>query len=285
MSSYHTPVLTHEVIQGLNVAAGKRYIDATLGGAGHTKAILETGAEVLAIDEDSDAIEEGRKIDSPRLRVIQGNFRDIEALAKQEGIEQVDGIVFDLGVSSHQINEGKRGFSFRFDDAPLDMRFLQKNKKSAAELLRSATLDELYEIFAKYGEEERARAIAVHLIRARQVTPITTAGQLRKVIESVAGTGKTATGTVARIFQAVRIAVNDEMGALEKGLLGASHLVKSGGRIAVISFHSLEDRIVKRFFKGSEFIEMTKKPIMATAEEERENPRARSAKLRIAEKR
>ncbi len=287
MSTYHTSVLLEEVLKGLDVKAGKRYIDATFGGGGHTRALLEQGADVLAIDEDTDALEEAKKIESPHLRIVQGNFRNIETIAKQEGYEQVDGILFDLGVSSHQINIASRGFSFRYDDAPLDMRFLQVNNdsKSAKELIAKATENELYEIFAKYGEEERARTIAVHLIRARQVKPIVTAGQLREVIESVVGTGKASTGTVARIFQALRIAVNDEMGALEEGLIGASHLVISGGKIAVISFHSLEDRIVKRFFRQSAFIEITKKPLIASEEEETENPRARSAKLRIVQKR
>ncbi|MFH0749727.1 MAG: 16S rRNA (cytosine(1402)-N(4))-methyltransferase RsmH [Candidatus Gottesmanbacteria bacterium] len=285
MSAYHTSVLLSEVIRGLDVKAGKRYIDATFGGGGHTQAILDLGAEVLAIDADSDAIEEGKKLQGPRLRIVQGNFRDIEAIAKEQGFENVDGVLFDLGVSSHQINIKNRGFSFRFDDAPLDMRFLQVNTESAEGLIARSTENELYEIFAKYGEEERARTIAVHLIHARQVGQITTSGQLRKVIESVVGTGKASTGTVARVFQAIRIAVNDEMGALEEGLTGASHLVAFRGRIAVISFHSLEDRIVKRFFRRSEFIEISKKPITASAEEEQSNPRARSAKLRIVQKR
>jgi len=283
MSDYHTPVLLKEVLEGLDVKAGKRYIDATCGGGGHTRAMLEQGAEVLAIDADDDAIEEAKKIQRPHLRIVQGNFRNIEDLAKQEEMTLVDGVLFDLGVSSHQINTKDKGFSFRFDDAPLDMRFLQNTDQTAEVLINAATVDELYEIFAKYGEEERARAIAASVVRARQVKRIQTAGQLRTAIENVVGTGKSEIGTVARIFQSIRIAVNDEMGALEEGLLGASHLVKSGGRIAVISFHSLEDRIVKRFFKYFAFVDISKKPIMATAEEEEENPRSRSAKLRIVQ--
>ncbi len=284
MSTYHTPVLLDEVIQGLDVETGKRYIDATLGGGGHTRALLDAGAEVLALDEDQDAIEENKKMICPRLRIVQGNFRNIARIARKEGFEQVDGILFDLGVSSHQINTSSRGFTFRFEEAPLDMRFNINNVKSARELIALASEDELYEIFAKYGEEERARAIAVHLIRARQISPVTTAGQLRKVIEEVVGTGKASIGTIARIFQAIRIVVNDEMQALEEGLSGAFCLVRPGGRIAVISFHSLEDRIVKRMFKKSRFIEITKKPISATMAEETENPRSRSAKLRVVEK-
>jgi len=284
MSYYHTPVLMQEVLQGLDVETGKRYIDATLGGGGHTRAMLEKGAEVLAIDEDTDAIEESKTYQGPLLRIVQGNFRDIEGIAKKAGFEQVDGILFDLGVSSHQINTTSRGFTFRFDEAPLDMRFNIKNLKSARELIAQATEDELYEIFAKYGEEERARTIAVHVIRARQVKPIKTAGDLRHVIEEVVGTGKQSIGTIARIFQAIRIVVNDEMQALEEGINGAMRVVKPGGRIAIISFHSLEDRIVKRLFRKSRYIEITKKPIMATEDEENENPRSRSAKLRVVEK-
>ncbi len=284
MSTYHTPVLLNEVLEGLDVETGKRYIDATLGGGGHTRAMLEKGATILALDEDTDAIEENKKLICPRLRIVQGNFRNIETIAKQEGFIQVDGILFDLGVSSHQINSPERGFTFRSDEAPLDMRFNIKNLKSARELIATAHEDELYEIFAKYGEEERARAIAVHLIRARQISPITTAGQLRKVIEEVVGTGKASTGSIARIFQAIRIVVNDELQALEEGIAGAMHLVRRGGRIAVISFHSLEDRIVKRAFRKSGYKEITKKPVMATEDEETENPRSRSAKLRVVEK-
>ena len=284
MSYYHTPVLMQEVLQGLDVETGKRYIDATLGGGGHTRALLEKGAEVLAIDEDTDAIEESKTYAHPHLRIVQGNFRNIVSIAKKEEFEQVDGILFDLGVSSHQINTTSRGFTFRFDEAPLDMRFNIKNLKSARELIAQASEDELYEIFAKYGEEERARTIAVHVIRARQVSPIKTAGDLRGVIEEVVGTGKQSIGTIARIFQAIRIVVNDEMQALEEGIIGAMHVVKPGGRIAIISFHSLEDRIVKRLFRASRYIEITKKPIIATETEENENPRSRSAKLRVVEK-
>lgn len=284
MSTYHTPVLLAEVVEGLDVETGKRYIDATLGGGGHTRALLDAGAEVLAIDEDTDAIEESKTYDHPHLRVVEGNFRNIEKIAKENGFEHVDGIVFDLGVSSHQINTSRRGFTFRYDEAPLDMRFNIKNLKSARELIATANEDELYEIFAKYGEEERARTVAVHVIRARQIKPITTAGQLRKVIEEVVGTGKQSIGTISRIFQAIRIVVNDEMRALEEGIVGAMHIVKPGGRIAIISFHSLEDRIVKRLFRQSRFIEITKKPILATEDEEYKNPRSRSAKLRVVEK-
>ncbi|MFZ2025155.1 MAG: 16S rRNA (cytosine(1402)-N(4))-methyltransferase RsmH [Microgenomates group bacterium] len=284
MSYYHTPVLMQEVLQGLDVETGKRYIDATLGGGGHTRAMLEKGAEVLAIDEDTDAIEENKANTDPHLRIVEGNFRNIETIAKKEGFEQVDGILFDLGVSSHQINTPSRGFTFRFGEAPLDMRFNIKNLKSARELIALASEDELYEIFAKYGEEERARTIAVHLIRARQVRGIKTAGDLRGVIEEVVGTGKQSIGTIARIFQAIRIVVNDEMQALEEGIIGAMHVVKPGGRIAIISFHSLEDRIVKRLFRASRYIEITKKPILATEIEETDNPRSRSAKLRVVEK-
>lgn len=284
MSEYHTPVLLSEVTKLLDVKAGKRYIDATLGGGGHTNAILDQGAEVLAIDQDTDAIEENKKQQRPHLRIVQGNFRHIETIAKQEGFTNVDGVLFDLGVSSHQINTERRGFSFRFENAPLDMRFLQKDTETAKELLASASEDVLYELFAKYGEEERARAIAIHIVRARQITPIESSGQLRNIIEEVVGTGKAGIGTIARIFQAIRIVVNDELHALEEGLTGAMHLVKPGGRIAVISFHSLEDRIVKRMFRKSGYREITKKPITASGDETYENTRSRSAKLRVIEK-
>ncbi len=284
MSAYHTAVLVSQVLEGLDVKVGKRYIDATLGGGGHTQAILNREAEVLAIDEDSDAIEQGNSIKSPLLRIVQGNFRNIEQIARKEKFEQVDGVLFDLGVSSHQIDDPRKGFSFRFEDAPLDMRFGQKEIVRAEEILAKASQDELYEIFAKYGEEERAWAIAARVVRARQMKPIKTAGQLRAIIEEIVGTGKSSERIIARIFQAIRIAVNEEMQALAEGLEGAYKILKPGGRIAVISFHSLEDRIVKRFFAKKGCAVVHKKPLTADEEEMYENPRSRSAKLRIAAK-
>ena len=286
MSKYHTPVLLQEVIDGLQVTAGKRFIDATLGGGGHAFEILRRGGLVLGIDEDNEAIRENTQLIGPHCRIVQGNFRDIETIAKNNGFDTVDGVLFDLGVSSHQLDTRSRGFSFRFDDAPLDMRFGDSSKSnaqsSAREIVNNSSFDELFNIFATFGEEERAGIIAKKILLVRKTSPIATVGQLKVCIESAIGTGNR--NSVARIFQALRIAVNSELTALQAGLTGAMKLVRVGGRIAVISFHSLEDRIVKRFFLNKQLKVIDKKPIIPNSKEQQQNPRSKSAKLRIAEK-
>ncbi len=282
MSNYHTPVLVDEVMSELQVTAGKRFIDATLGGGGHTKKMLELGAEVLAIDEDIDSIEENAKLIGPHCRIVQGNFRDIETIAKNNNWTNVDGILFDLGVSSHQLDTQARGFSYRFDESALDMRFGDTSKPSAYTTVNDSSYDELFNIFATFGEVERAGVIAKEILLTRKTSPIATVGQLRKCIERAVGTGNR--DTVGRIFQAIRIVVNNELASLQAGLTGAMKVVKVGGRIAVISFHSLEDRIVKRFFLNNKVNVIDKKPIIPGALEQQENRRSRSAKLRIAEK-
>lgn len=282
MSKYHTPVLLQETIDGLQVTAGKRFIDATLGGGGHTKRMVEMGAEVLAIDEDREAIEENATLIGPHCRIVQGNFRDIETLAVENGWNEIDGVLFDLGVSSHQLDTRSRGFSYRFDEAPLDMRFGDKRKLSAYDLVNTSSFDELFNIFATFGEEERAGVIAKNILLERKKRPITTVGELKKCIEHAIGSDNR--DTVARIFQAIRIAVNDELTALQEGLAGAMRITKVGGRIAVISFHSLEDRIVKRFFLNNRMKVIGKKPIIPNIQEQKGNRRSKSAKLRIAER-
>ena len=262
---YHTPIMVEEVLEGLQVAPGKRFIDATYGGGGHASEIVRRGGEVLGIDVDPDT--------GPHA--VHGNFRNIEEIAKKEGFSEVDGILFDLGVSSHQLDTGDRGFSYRFVDAPLDLRFNQNEGETAAELLKRVSEDELYEILATFGEEEHSRAIATAIVRARRVSPVRTTGDLLKII------GKK---TASQVFQALRIVVNDELNALKEGLHGAKDLLKPNGRLAVISFHSLEDRIVKLYFKTDAWKLITKKPIVPGHEEIKVNKRARSAKLRIAEK-
>lgn len=260
---YHTPIMVSEVLEGLQVTPGKRYIDATYGGGGHTKAIREAGGIVLGIDQDPDA------------GAVLGNFRDIERIAKENGFSEVDGVLFDLGVSSHQLDTPARGFSFRFGEAPLDLRMNQREGISAAEYLQHVSEKELYEILATYSEAESSRAIARSIVRARRIKPITTTGDLLQI------TGKRA---AAQVFQALRIYVNDELGALKAGLSGARLLIKPGGRLVVLSFHSLEDRIVKQFMRGVDWKVITKKPIEPGEQELAENRRSRSAKLRIAEK-
>ena len=261
----HIPVLLNQVIAGLQVAAGKRYIDATFGGGGHAREIERRGGKVLGIDTD------------PDTDAVHGNFRDIKKIAQENGFSKVSGILFDLGVSSHQLDTPERGFSYRFTNAPLDLRMDQSKGETAAQLINRLPESELYDIFVRYAEEELARPIAHAIYRARAVKPIETTGDLVKIIGN-------RPGVLSRIFQALRIAVNDEFGALKEGLAGAEELLEQEGRLVVLTFHSLEDRIVKKFLERSGFRRITKKPIVATQEEKELNPRARSAKLRIGEK-
>jgi 16S rRNA (cytosine1402-N4)-methyltransferase len=261
----HIPVLLEEAVNGLQVAPGKRFIDATYGGGGHASEIVRRGGEVLGIDVDPDT--------GPNA--VHGNFRNIVKIAKENGFESVDGILFDLGVSSHQLDTAGRGFSYRFGDAPLDLRLNQDEGIPAAEYLQTVSENQLYEILATFGEEEHSRTIASLIVRARHVKPIATTGDLLKIINKK---------SASQVFQALRIVVNDELNALKEGLIGVKEILKPGGRLAVISFHSLEDRIVKMFLKTDAWKLITKKPIVPGSEEIKENKRSRSAKLRIAEK-
>lgn len=286
MSTYHEPVLAKEVVDGMRIVPGHRYIDATLGGAGHTKEILKRGGEVFGMDTDRDAVVQAKKELEPHThwRVVQGNFRDIKRIAQENGFEHVDGIMFDLGVSSHQLDTAERGFSYRFLNAPLDLRLDQDAGTSAAEYIQTVQEGALYEVLATFGEEERAGAIAHAICRSRSVKPIQTTGDLVLIISTLVPE-RELNGTLSRVFQALRIVVNDEKNSLLSGLEGARELLTSGGRLAVISFHSLEDRQVKQFMTRQPDMRMvTKKPIVASYTEQQKNRRARSAKLRIAEK-
>jgi 16S rRNA (cytosine1402-N4)-methyltransferase len=290
ISSYHEPVLTAEVLKQLNIIPGKFYIDGTLGGAGHTVEILKRGGIVLGIDTDADAlafVQEKFEILNSKfkknLRLVQGNFRNIEEIAKREGFTQVDGVLLDLGVSSHQLDTPARGFSYRFADSPLDLRLHQEGGDTAAELVQSISEQEAYEIFATFGEEERAGAISAALVRARSIRPIQTVGDMIAVVER-SGVGKgELLSVLSRVFQALRIAVNDELTVLKEAVRGAKAVLVPGGRLAIISFHSLEDRIVKRMMRESGWKVITTKPIVPTEEEIFRNRRARSAKLRVAQ--
>lgn len=285
---FHTPVLLQEVIKGLNVQPGKKYIDATLGGGGHAFEILKRGGKVLGIDVDEEAIEYVKsRIQSANWRIrigkdvvlIRGNFRDVSEIAKEHGFDSVAGVLFDLGVSSHQLKTQERGFSFQ-EDAPLDMRMDKTLTIKASDLVNGLYENELARLFEKLGEEKWALGIARAICRARALRRIETTGELAQIIESVKK-AKARVHPATKVFQALRIAVNDELGSLEKALPQALELIENRGRIAVISFHSLEDRIVKHFFGKHA---LTKKPIVATNEEITQNPRARSAKLRVYEK-
>ena len=273
MKQQHIPVLSNKVVEFLNPQTGKTYLDCTYGFGGHATKLKVQSAKckVIGIDRDRD-------IGTSEDQIIRGNFGDLKDLVK----EKVDGILFDLGVSSYQIDEPSRGFSIRFD-APLDMRMDKSQKLTAYDLIVKSDEEELGRIFKEYGEERFSKRIAR---KVKEKLPKTTF-ELKEIVEK-AIPGWKKRESVARIFQALRIAVNDELENLKKGLAAAVPLLNPGGRIVVISYHSLEDRIVKWFFKEQEkdgiLKILTKKPVRAEEEEQKENPRSRPAKLRAAER-
>lgn len=295
MSNYHTPVLLKEVTDLLKVKEGDKVIDATLGGGGHTKVFLESGAFVLGIDLDDEALEYVKKNQGfdKNLTLVKGNFRDLETIAHLNNFDKVSAILFDLGVSSHQIDTPNRGFSF-LKEGPLDMRMDKSSNLSAETLVNLLEKGELNDIFNKFGQEHRSWIISNSIVRARRVKAIKTTGELSRVIQEAYGIRKdeitdfTKNLINKKVFQALRIAVNDEIGNITQALPKAYELLESGGRIAVISFHSLEDRVVKNTFKDFEKKNMgkiiTEKPLEAREGELVENSRAKSAKLRVFEK-
>jgi len=293
MSDFHEPVLLKEAVDGLRVEKNKKYIDATLGGGGHSFEILRRGGIVLGMDVDKEALEYIERNKKPEnLTVARGNFRDIDKIARLNNFDKVTGVIFDLGVSGHQIDSPRRGFSFQ-DEGPLDMRMDESLGVRALDLLKILTKGELNEIFTEFGEENHAWAISDAIVRARSVKPIETTTELARIIEETLRKkglykGETRAGQSKKIFQALRIVVNDELNAISEALLKALELLEENGRICAISFHSLEDRIVKKKFlefeeKGLGKI-ITEKPVIPTIEEIEKNVRARSAKLRIFEK-
>ncbi len=285
MSNIHIPVLKDEAIEGLKVISGGTYIDATLGAGGHAKEIIRAGGKLLGIDQDTDALAVAKEnLKGLDAVIVQGNFRDIANIASTNGFSQVDGVLFDLGVSSIQLDSVERGLSFRFTDAPLDLRMNARHGDTAAQLVNRATEEELYDIFSVLGEEQLARRIARAVYRTRSVSQVQKVGDLVGIIANIVPNEIARQGVLARVFQGLRIAVNDELGSLKAGLNGAQMLLKPGGRLVVISFHSLEDRIVKLFMKGEGWNMLTHHPIRPTEEEICTNRRSRSAKLRIAER-
>lgn len=291
----HVPVLLQEIIEGLKVKPGRKYIDATLGEAGHAKEIISRGGIVLAIDLDKKAvarsIDKLRKIEEARIEsqffCVVGNFKDIKTIAKEQGFEPVSGVLFDLGVSSIQLGSREKGLSFGLD-AALDMRLDPDLKKSARDLVNNLSQERLYEIFTRNAQEELARPISKAIVRARRLKPIRTTGQLAEIVSGVTKRKRSRIHPATRTFLALRMEVNNEIENLRLGVSGALDILESGGRLLVISFHETEDRIVKQLFskagsKGRIKIE-TKKPITPGAEEIKKNLRSRSAKLRIAEK-
>jgi len=268
----HTPVLLKEAIDGLDVWRGGKYIDATFGEGGYSNEILKRNGKVLGIDLDVTQIS-NVKSQMSNLKLVQGNFRDIEKIAKENDFFPIDGIVFDLGLSMRQIEESGRGFSYKAFNEPLDMRLDFKNEITASELLNSLSEKDLFEIFARYGEDINSSKIAKNIFDTRGVSRLETVKDLIKIIDKTLG--KKDVRTYSRIFQALRIEVNDEFNNLRKGLVGSLKILKKKGRLVVISFHSLEDRIVKKFIKENRLEMINKKPISGKRSFER------SAKLRI----
>lgn len=295
----HIPVLLEETIDALAVKPGGRYVDGTLGRAGHAKEIIARGGEVLGIDRDEQALLEVGKVAG--LTAVKGRHGDIEAIARGHGWDEVDGVLLDLGVSSPQLDEAGRGFSF-MREGPLDMRMDRSCGPSAADIVNSESAERLEEMFRVYGEEPNARRIARAIVEERAARPFRTTVELADFVERLAWR-RGGRHPATRVFQALRMAVNDEMDELERALEGGMRLLAPGGRFAVITFESLTDRVVKRFFakhvgrmvslqQGGERWEgeepkarqVARKAVVAGDDELDFNPRARSAKLRAVEK-
>jgi len=285
-TAIHRPVLLKEALDFLKVEKGKRFIDATVGEGGHALAIIQRGGIVLGIDQDPEILEQAKSRLGNQAALIQGNFREIERIARENKFTEVDGILLDLGISSWHLKESGRGFSFQKDE-PLDMRADPNLNVTAADLLNGLTSNELEKLFQKFGEEKRAKQLADAVVRARSLKPFRTTGELVRVIEGAKGhRGKLNPAT--KIFQALRIAVNDEIENLRSVLPRAFEVLGAGGRLVVVSFHSLEDREVKRFFRQMEEqnrgLVLTEKPRTPTMAELTQNPQSRSAKLRAIER-
>lgn len=295
---YHNPVLLHECIKGLNIKPTGIYVDVTFGGGGHSKLILKNlnGGTLYAFDQDKNAHKNALPEDA--FKLINANFRHLKNFLRMEGVRKIDGLLADLGVSSHQFDVAERGFSIRFD-GELDMRMNTNSSLSAKQVVNEYGQEELANVLFKYGELRNSRAIAREIINARDIETIVTTNQLIEVVEKMVPEKKR-NQFLARIFQAIRIEVNDEIKALEEMLLDAVDMLNEGGRLVVLSYHSLEDRMVKNLMKKGniegnlekdffgnpvkDLKEVNRKVIVATEEQIVENTRARSARLRIAEK-
>jgi 16S rRNA (cytosine1402-N4)-methyltransferase len=298
--NYHKPVMLSECIEALCIKPEGIYVDVTFGGGGHSMVILENLREgrLIAFDQDEDAKRQSENIQSRSFTFCQANFRYMKQYLKLNGVNEVDGILADLGISSHQIDSPERGFSTRFE-GPLDMRMDQKGKLTAAKILNEYSEADLHKIFGMYGELKNARTAAKAVSMARGGKPFSTTEDLKTALQSIAPRGKE-NKYFAQVFQALRIEVNEEMKALEDFLHQCGEVMKPGGRLVVMSYHSLEDRMVKNYINtGKVFGELEKdfygnpikpfqalnrKPIEASEKEVEENKRARSAKLRVAEK-
>lgn len=298
-NEYHNPVLLEESVDALDIMPGGVYVDATFGGGGHSREILsrmDSTARLYSFDQDADA--ERNMVDDDRFTFVRSNFRYLENWMRYYGIEHIDGILADLGVSSHHFDDETRGFSFRFD-APIDMRMNKRAGKTAADILNDYTEEQLADIFYIYGELKTSRRIAAAIAKARAAKPIKTTTDLLTIVDPLMPKERQKKD-LAKVFQALRIEVNREMEALKEMLTAAVRLLRPGGRLSVITYHSLEDRMVKNVMKTGnvegkvekDFFGRTSanmrplqgKPITPSAEEQTDNPRSRSAKLRIGVK-
>lgn len=304
-ANYHVPVLLNEVIEGMQITPGGVYVDCTFGGGGHSRAILQhlnANGKLFVFDQDADAKEnlpaDKAGVPDERVVFIPQNFRHLQRFLKLHKVTGVDGLLADLGVSSHQFDEAERGFSIRFD-AALDMRMDQRTATTAADVIKNFTEQQLHKLFEQYGEVTNAKTLAKTIVQQRGIAPIRTINEFKLAVkDAVKGNPQK---YFAQVFQALRIQVNEELEVLKELLQQIPHVLKPGGRAAIITFHSLEDRLVKNFFKDGSFEEVqaddlygtkresplrviTKKPITATQQELKLNTRSRSAKLRVAEK-
>ena len=298
MSEYHVPVMLDECIAGLKINPSGKYVDVTFGAGGHSQSILnniDDNGHLYGFDQDDDAM--ANQIDDPRFTFIKANFRYIQKFLRVEGVKQVDGILADLGVSSWQFDYPERGFSYRFD-ADLDMRMNNADELTAALILKEYSQDDLQMLFSKFGEVRNARTLAREIVQRRDKAPIRTTFQLNEILEPLRFGHKAK--YYAQVYQSLRMEVNQEIQVLQEMLEGGLEVLKPGGRFVVMSYHSIEDRCVKNFFKSGDvdgvlnkddfghidrpFKLITKKVVLATDEEVSLNSRAKSAKLRIAEK-
>jgi 16S rRNA (cytosine1402-N4)-methyltransferase len=299
-SNYHVPVLLYEVLDGLQIKPDGVYVDCTFGGGGHSKEILkqlDDNGKLIVFDQDADAKQ--NVPDDDRLVFVASNFRHIQRFMRLHKVMKVDGVLADLGVSSHQFDEAHRGFSIRYD-GDMDMRMDLRQSVTAFDILNTYTEQRLHKLFEQYGEVTNAKTLAKTIVEIRNNVSLKTIQNFKSALNAVVKGNPNK--YFAQVFQALRIEVNDELGALKDLLIQLQDLVKPGGRIAIITFHSLEDRIVKHFFRKGTFEEedqsnpfgnstveptlkiITKKPIVPGDKELKQNPRSRSAKLRVAEK-
>lgn len=298
MSSYHQPVLLQQCIDGLDIKPDGIYVDVTFGGGGHSKLILQNlGSEgkLYAFDQDTDALQNAPK--DERLVTVHANFRDIKRFLRLHGALAVDGILADLGVSSYQFDTAERGFSYRFD-GPLDMRMNRDSGQTAADVLNTYSADELQQMFSEFGEVRNSKSLAHAIVEERATRRFETIADLKALTERLSRGDEFR--YLAQVFQSLRIEVNDELGALKDLLVQCYEVLKPGGRLAVLTFHSLEDRLVKNYIKHGSFTDepekdffgnyalkfkpVNKKPIVADNNEIKQNSRAHSAKLRVAER-